>query len=190
MRASELPKKSGTYYGKHSLPILSVEPSGRVNKLRRRRQCGQAEQVESFDGYISQYIPSLISGTFLPIAFAIVIIPVDWVAGLLLPITAPLIPVFMALVGWGAETASRRHLEAFARLSGFFADRIRGLSTFKLYGQAEAEGDKVVEASKILRDKTMPVLRIAFSPQPPWNFLPRWALQGPPYTLSNLLRIH
>lgn len=120
------------------------------------------EQVEAFDGYFSQYIPSLISGTFLPIAFALVVFPVDWVAGLLLLITAPLIPVFMALVGWGAEAASRRHLEAFARLSGFFADRIRGLSTFKLYGQAEVEAQRVVEASETLRDKTMSVLRIAF----------------------------
>ena len=85
------------------------------------------EQVEAFDGYFSQYIPSLISGVFLPVAFALVVLPIDWVAGLLLLITAPLIPVFMALVGWGAEAASRRHLEAFARLSGFFADRIRGL---------------------------------------------------------------
>ena len=120
------------------------------------------EQVEAFDGYFSQYIPSLISGVFLPIAFALVVLPIDWVAGLLLLITAPLIPVFMALVGWGAEAASRRHLEAFARLSGFFADRIRGLSTFKLYGQAEVEAQRVVEASEILRDKTMSVLRIAF----------------------------
>ncbi|NLA51827.1 MAG: thiol reductant ABC exporter subunit CydD [Alcaligenaceae bacterium] len=120
------------------------------------------EQIEAFDGYFSQYIPSIISGTFLPIAFAIVVFSVDWVAGLLLLITAPLIPVFMALVGWGAEAASRRHLEAFARLSGYFADRIRGLSTFKLYGQAEVEAKRVVEASDTLRSKTMSVLRIAF----------------------------
>ncbi|MDO5666763.1 MAG: thiol reductant ABC exporter subunit CydD [Alcaligenaceae bacterium] len=120
------------------------------------------EQVEAFDGFFSQYIPALIAGTFLPVVFALVILPIDWVAGLLLLITAPLIPVFMALVGWGAEAASRRHLEAFARLSGFFADRVRGLSTFKLYGQAEAEADRVVEASETLRDKTMSVLRIAF----------------------------
>lgn len=120
------------------------------------------EQVEAFDGFFSQYIPALIAGTFLPVVFALVLLPIDWVVGLLLLITAPLIPVFMALVGWGAEAASRRHLEAFARLSGFFADRVRGLSTFKLYGQAEAEAKRVVEASDTLRDKTMSVLRIAF----------------------------
>ncbi|WP_432786023.1 ATP-binding/permease protein CydD [Oligella sp. MSHR50489EDL] len=120
------------------------------------------EQVEAFDGYFSQYLPALIAGTFLPVVFALFVLPVDWVAGLLLLITAPLIPLFMALVGWGAEAASRRHLDAFARLSGFFADRVRGLSTFKLYGQAEAEAERVVEASEVLRDKTMAVLRLAF----------------------------
>lgn len=120
------------------------------------------EQVEAFDGYFAHYLPALIAGTFLPIVFALFVLPVDWVAGLLLLLTAPLIPLFMALVGWGAEAASRRHLEAFTRLSGFFADRLRGLSTFKLYGQAEAEANRVVEASELLRNKTMAVLRLAF----------------------------
>ena len=82
------------------------------------------EQVEAFDGFFAQYLPALIAGVFLPIVFACVVLPIDWVAGLLLLITAPLIPVFMALVGWGAEAASRKHLAAFARLSGFFVDRV------------------------------------------------------------------
>lgn len=121
-----------------------------------------SEQVEAFDGFFSRYLPTMVSGTFLPVAFAIVVMPVDWVAGLLLFLTAPLIPLFMALVGWGAEAASRKHLEAFARLSGFFADRLRGLSTLKLYGRARAEAEAVQDASETLRGKTMSVLRIAF----------------------------
>ena len=68
----------------------------------------------------------------------------------------------MALVGWGAQGASRRHLRAFARLSGFFADRLRGLSTLKLYGRAEAEAESVAAASDALRQRTLSVLRIAF----------------------------
>ena len=120
------------------------------------------EQVEAFDGFFAHYLPAMIAGVFLPVVFALVVLPIDWVAGLLLLMTAPLIPVFMALVGWGAEAASRRHLAAFARLSGFFADRVRGLSTFKLYGQAEVEAQRVYQASDSLREKTMSVLRIAF----------------------------
>ncbi|MBO9353366.1 thiol reductant ABC exporter subunit CydD [Bordetella petrii] len=120
------------------------------------------DQVEALDGFFSRYLPAAVAAAVLPLAFAAVLLPLDVVAGLLLLVTAPLIPLFMALVGWGAEAASRRHLRAFARLSGFFADRLRGLSTLKLYGRAEAEARSVAAASDTVRRRTMAVLRIAF----------------------------
>ena len=120
------------------------------------------DQVEALDGFFAKYLPAMAAAAMLPVAFAVVLLPVDVIAGLVLLITAPLIPLFMALVGWGAQGASRRHLRAFARLSGFFADRLRGLSTLKLYGRAQAEAQSVVAASDALRQRTMSVLRIAF----------------------------
>jgi ATP-binding cassette subfamily C protein CydD len=120
------------------------------------------DQVEALDGFFSKYLPAMAAAALLPVAFSVVLFPVDVIAGLVLLITAPLIPLFMALVGWGAQGASRRHLRAFARLSGFFADRLRGLSTLKLHGRAEAEAASVVAASDALRQRTMSVLRIAF----------------------------
>lgn len=133
----------------------------------RRQASGElagavVEQTEALDGYFSHYLPSMAAALVLPIAFSLVVLPVDLVAGLLLLATAPLIPLFMALVGWGAEAASRRHLRTFARLSGFFADRLRGLSTLKLHGRAQAESETVAQASDTLRDRTLAVLRIAF----------------------------
>jgi len=133
----------------------------------RRQASGElagaaVEQTEALDGYFSRYLPSMAAAIALPIAFSLIILPVDLVAGLLLLATAPLIPLFMALAGWGAEAASRRHLRTFARLSGFFADRLRGLSTLKLHGRAQAEAEAVVQASDTLRDRTLAVLRIAF----------------------------
>lgn len=120
------------------------------------------DQIEALDGFFSRYLSAAVSAAILPIAFAVVVLPFDWIAGLLLLVTAPLIPLFMALVGWGAEAASRRHVRAFARLSGFFADRVRGLSTLKLYGRAQAEAASVATASEAVRQRTMSVLRIAF----------------------------
>lgn len=133
----------------------------------RRQASGElagaaVEQAEALDGYFSRYLPSMAAAIALPIAFSLIILPIDLVAGLLLLATAPLIPLFMALAGWGAEAASRRHLRTFARLSGFFADRLRGLSTLKLHGRAQAEAEAVVQASDTLRDRTLAVLRIAF----------------------------
>lgn len=120
------------------------------------------DQVEALDGFFAKYLPAMAAAAMLPVAFSVLLLPVDVIAGLVLLITAPLIPLFMALVGWGAQGASRRHLRAFARLSGFFADRLRGLSTLKLHGRAQAEAASVVAASDALRQRTMSVLRIAF----------------------------
>lgn len=120
------------------------------------------DQVDALEGYVARYLPARNAVAILPLAFCAFLMPVDWVVGLLLLITAPLIPLFMALVGWGAQSASQRHMKAIASLSGIFADRLRGLVTLRLYGRAQAEADTVTQASEDLRKRTMSVLRIAF----------------------------
>ena len=76
--------------------------------------------------------------------------------------TAPLVPFFMMLVGWGAEAAGRAQLGELARMSGHFADRIKGLGLLRLYGRGEAELEGVAAAADGVRERTMKVLRIAF----------------------------
>lgn len=120
------------------------------------------EQVEALDGYFTRYLPAVVQAAILPIAFAVIAFSVDWIVGLLFLISAPLIPVFMALAGWGAEAASRSQASALSRLSGRFADRLRGLVTLKLFGQDAAETARVRLASEELRVRTMRVMRIAF----------------------------
>ena len=121
-----------------------------------------AEQVEALDGFFARYLPAMIAGSFLPLAFSLALLPVDVVVALVLLLTAPMIPLFMALVGWGAEAAHRSHMQTFARLSGYFADRVRGLATLRLFGRAQAESQAVREASEQVAQKTLSVLRIAF----------------------------
>lgn len=120
------------------------------------------EQVEALDGYFTRYLPAMVQAAILPVAFAAIAFSVDWIVGLLFLISAPLIPVFMALAGWGAEAASRSQAAALNRLSGRFADRLRGLVTLKLFGQDAVETARVRLASEELRVRTMRVMRIAF----------------------------
>ena len=120
------------------------------------------DQTEALDGFFARFLPAMVQATILPIAFAVAILPFDWVVGLLFLASAPLIPLFMALVGWGAEAASRAQAGAFTRLSGLFADRLRGIVTLKLFGRADSETRAVVRASDELRRRTFGVLRIAF----------------------------
>ena len=120
------------------------------------------DQVEALDGFFARYLPAMVQATILPVAFGAIILPLDWLAGLLFLVTAPLIPVFMALAGWGAQYATDRQARALSLLSGRFADRLRGLLTLKLFGRADAETAGIVAASDELRRRTLRVLRIAF----------------------------
>lgn len=120
------------------------------------------EQVELLDGYFRKYLPISVSAAIIPISFSILIFYFDKIIGMILFISVPLIPLFMALIGYGAERASSKYLDSFSWLSGFFADRLRGLMTLKLYGCEERELDSVIKASNDLKDRTLSVLRIAF----------------------------
>lgn len=120
------------------------------------------DQTEALENFFARYLPAMISAAFLPIAFAVILFPVDWVVALLFLFTAPLIPVFMALAGMGAQAATDRQATALTRLSGYFADRLRGLVTLKLFGQEKAATQAVHAASEDLRRRTNAVLRIAF----------------------------
>jgi len=142
--------------------LLDQGPSWTRTRVSGELAGSIVDQVELVDGFFTRYVPSAIAAAFLPLAFGAVLLPLDWVAALILLLSAPLIPVFMALVGWGAEAASRRHQRELTRLSGFFADRLRGAFTLKLFGREKSEVDAVRAASDDLSRRNMAVLRIAF----------------------------
>lgn len=123
---------------------------------------GLVDQAETIESFFARYIPAMISASILPLAFAVVLMPIDWIIGTLFLLTAPAIPLFMALAGMGAQAATDRQANAFARLSGHFSDRLRGLTTLKLFGRQQAATDEVHAASEDLRRRTNAVLRIAF----------------------------
>lgn len=57
------------------------------------------EDIESMDGYFSRYWPQQYLTVVSPVMILAVVFYTNWVAGLLLLISAPLIPLFMVLVG-------------------------------------------------------------------------------------------
>ncbi|KQT84046.1 thiol reductant ABC exporter subunit CydD [Aurantimonas sp. Leaf443] len=120
------------------------------------------EQVEALDGFFARFLPAMVAAAVLPPAFALLVLPLDWAVGLLFLVTAPLVPLFMALVGWGAEAAGKAQALALSRLSARFADRLRGLSTLLAFGRAQAEADEMGRIGEEWRARTMGVLRIAF----------------------------
>jgi len=133
----------------------------------KQRQSGELaavtlEQVDALENYFSRYLPQQMIVGVLPIIMIIAVMPVNWVVGLIFLVTGPLVPVFMALVGMGAASANRSQFLAMSRMSGYFLDRLQGLATLKLFGQATQELVNINKIADGFREKTMAVLRIAF----------------------------
>lgn len=120
------------------------------------------EQVEALDGYAARYRPQVIAVAAVPPAVAAVALWIDWRVGLALLISAPLVPLAMALVGLGAAAASQRQFTEMARMNGHFLDRLQGLWTLKLFDMADPEADRIAQVADRFRAGTMRVLRIAF----------------------------
>ncbi|MET4617362.1 ATP-binding cassette subfamily C protein CydD [Stenotrophomonas sp. 2619] len=118
--------------------------------------------ADAIENYYAGYQPVRIEVVVVPLLIALAVAWTDWVVALILVFTAPLVPFFMMLVGWGAEAAGRAQLGELARMSGHFADRIKGLGLLRLYGRGEAELEGVAAAAEGVRERTMKVLRIAF----------------------------
>ncbi|WP_042815648.1 ABC transporter ATP-binding protein/permease, partial [Xanthomonas citri] len=134
--------------------------------LRRQRSGELGElslaHTDALEGYFVGYQLARIEMLLVPPLILIAVFPVDWVVGLVLLLTAPLIPFFMMLVGWGAEAAGREQLGELARMGGHFADRLKGLGLLRVYGRGQAELQGIAAAAEGVRERSLKVLRIAF----------------------------
>lgn len=120
------------------------------------------EQIDDMHDFYARYLPQMALAASVPLLIVITLFPINWAAALILLATAPLIPLFMAMVGMGAADANRRNFKALARLSGHFLDRLRGMETLRVFGRGAAETENIRRASQDFRSRTMEVLRLAF----------------------------
>ncbi|SFU30443.1 thiol reductant ABC exporter subunit CydD [Halomonas korlensis] len=120
------------------------------------------EQVEALDGYFARFVPQMRLAVAIPLLILGVVVWLDWLAAVFLLISAPLIPLFMALVGMGAERLNRDQFAAVARLSSHFIDRVRGITTLQLFGRTAEATREVQYAADHYRRLSMRTLRLAF----------------------------
>jgi ATP-binding cassette subfamily C protein CydD len=121
-----------------------------------------AEQAEAVVPYLVRYAPARWRATLVPLAIVAVVACLSWVAAAVLLVAAPLIPVFMAIVGWRARAASEAQMVELGSMNGFLLDRLRGLATLRALDAVDATARRLGESAQSLRTRTMAVLRIAF----------------------------
>ena len=120
------------------------------------------EQVENLHNFYARFLPQQSLSVIVSIVILIAVFPLNWAAGLILMITAPLVPIFMILVGIAAADSSQKNMDTLSRLSAQFLDRLRGLETLRLFNRTSEQTEHIENATEDFRETTMDVLKLAF----------------------------
>ncbi len=129
--------------------------SGEVTTLATRG-------LDGLDAYFARYLPQLVLACVVPFAVLIRVSLADWISGLVIGLTLPLIPVFAVLVGLHTKATTQRQWRLLARLGGHFLDVVEGLPTLKLSGRAKPQAEVIGTVTDEYRNATMASLRVAF----------------------------
>jgi ATP-binding cassette, subfamily C, bacterial CydD len=134
---------------------LSGQQAGEITTLATKG-------LDTLDPYFARYLPQLLLGCLVPIAVLVRVTAADWISGLVIAATLPLIPVFAVLVGQHTKARTQRQWRVLARLGGHFLDVVEGLPTLKVFGCAKAQAEVIRKVTGEHRTATMAALRIAF----------------------------
>jgi ATP-binding cassette subfamily C protein CydD len=118
--------------------------------------------IEALENYYARYLPAMSLVVFVPLSILVFVFPIDWISGLVMLGTAPLIPFFMILIGKGTANLNKKQWRKLARMSAHFLDMIQGLTTLKIFNTSKHEAEVIARISEDYRRSTMAVLRVAF----------------------------
>ena len=118
--------------------------------------------LDALEPYFVRYLPQLLlAATVTPAALAVVL-GLDWVAGLTIAVTLPLVPVFMVLTGRLTAGYAARRLKTMRTLGNQVLDLLTGLPTLRALGRERGPQERVRELGHAHRRATMATLRVAF----------------------------
>lgn len=155
---------------------LKVASSVRAKLLGKLGELGQARRYFGADGALSTKVidePDHLIGharfnvqkmtaVTTPLILAGCVAFYSPMAAVILLVTAPLVPIFMAIIGIATTRKSREQMDALAQLGGRFLDWIRGVNTLSRLGAVDIAVSDIANSSEDYRKRTMDVLKIAF----------------------------
>ncbi|MFR9802439.1 thiol reductant ABC exporter subunit CydD [Pseudonocardia sp. RS010] len=121
-----------------------------------------ARGLDDLEGYFGRYLPALLIAAVVPAVVGVRILTADWVSGLLVGLTVPLIPLFAILVGLHTERSTARQWRALAVLGHHFLDLVAGLDVLVAFGRARHQTGRLREMAEAYRRTTLRTLRVAF----------------------------
>lgn len=121
-----------------------------------------AEGVEKLDSYFREYLPAILAAICIPLCIIVVVLPLDWLTFFVMLLTAPLIPLFMVLIGKAAGYLARQQHARMSQLGAHFVDVMGGLVTLRLLNRSRFQIKTIRRITEDFRQATMGVLRVAF----------------------------
>ena len=142
--------------------ILSVGPVRIQNEKTGELNSTMTEGIEAIEIYFSQYLPALVMAALIPLLILLIVLPLDTLSGMILLLTAPLIPLFMFLIANLVKTMTQKQWQTLGRMSAYLLDVLQGLETLKIFGRSIEQVRTIADVSDRFRRQTMDVLRVAF----------------------------
>ena len=151
-----------TWRAQATAALASRSPVDRARPASGAAASVIAEQAEAVLPWLVRDQPVRLRVAVMPVVIVSAVAWFSWAAALVLLVAAPLIPLFMAIVGWRAQAASEAQMVRVGQMNGFLLDRLRGVVTLRALGAVDATAVRLRDAVEGLRQRTMAVLRIAF----------------------------
>lgn len=118
--------------------------------------------IDALEVYVARYLPQLVLAILVPLGLGAWILAHDAWTALVLVITIPLIPFFMALIGWFTDAAVTRQWAAVGRITDVIDDLFAGLPDLVLFQRAQAQAALIRRLGNDATHATMRVLRLSF----------------------------
>lgn len=118
--------------------------------------------LDALDDYFARYLPQLALAAIVPFAVLAVVFWADWISGVVILVTLPLIPIFMALIGMHTQARTDKQWRLLSRLGGHFLDVVEGLPTLAVFRRAKAQAAIIRRVGEQHRKATMGTLKVAF----------------------------
>lgn len=120
-----------------------------------------AEKMALLRPWLLRWRPAQARVMTIPLLILAVTLALSWPAALILAISGPVIPLFMALIGLAARDASARQMDEMAGLNALLHERLAALIDIRLLEARDAMLADFASRADALRGRTMAVLRIA-----------------------------
>ncbi|MDR1851924.1 MAG: thiol reductant ABC exporter subunit CydD [Propionibacteriaceae bacterium] len=118
--------------------------------------------LDALDDYYAKFLPQLGLAMTVPLIVLVVVGFSDLTSAIIILVTVPLIPIFMALVGWTTKTLTAKRWDVQTRLANYFADLVAGLPTLQSFGRARGQLKGLAKTESAHRRETMNTLKISF----------------------------